>query len=235
MKVAVCDDLRECLVQMENLLYQISYIEQVDTYSNISLFFEDLKNGKVYDAVFMDIDWEQDKTGIDFAEKLLKYSPNSQIVYITAYTMDYVEDIFLTASNLSGFLMKPVKLEQLEKNLEKIQRRQQSNQGNLLVKQKGAMIAIPQKDIIYLESQLHKVNIVLKDATYQCNEQLSAMQKRLSEQFLVIHKSYLVNMDCIRELKNGEVLLNNDKILSVSKTKASEAKKRFFEYMSGRI
>lgn len=235
MKVAICDDLKECLVQMENLLQQIPDIEQVTAYSDMSQFYEDLWDGKFYDVIFMDIDWKQEKTGIDFAEELLKCSPTSQIVYVTAYTMDYVEDIFLTASNLSGFLIKPVKMEQLEKNLEKIRRRQLSVEGKLLIKQKGTVVAISQQDIIYLESQLHKVNIVLKDATYQCNEQLSAVKKRLNDQFLVIHKSYLVNMDCIRELKNGEVLLNNDKILSVSKTKASEAKKRFFEYMSRRI
>ena len=38
---------------------------------------------------------------------------------MTAYAADYIEDIFLNQVNLCGFLMKPVKLEQLERNLEK--------------------------------------------------------------------------------------------------------------------
>lgn len=235
MKAAVCDDLKECLEQLENLLHQIPYIHQVDTYTDMNFFYEELKDGRSYDVIFMDIDWKQEKTGIDFAAELEKHSPNSQIVYVTAYTMEYVEDVFLTSSNLSGFLMKPVKMEQLEKNLEKVKRRQQEIDGKLLVRQKGSMIAIPYKEIIYLESQLHKVNIVLKEEKYQCNEQLSSVRKRLNGQFLEVHKSYLVNMDYIQELRNGEVLLNNGITLSVSKTRVGEAKKRFFEYMSRRM
>ena len=233
--VAVCDDLKESLIQISNLLEEISYVKKIDTFSDINLFYEELKNGKYYDVIFMDIDWKQEKTGIDFAAELQKHSSNSQIIYVTAYTMEYVEDVFLKTSNLSGFLMKPVKKEQLERNLEKIRRRQQDIEGKLLVRQKGAMIAIPLKEILYLESKLHKVNIMLKDESYLCNEQLSSVKKRLNEQFLEIHKSYLVNMEYIQELKNGEVVLTNGIVLSVSKTRASEAKKRFFEYMSRRI
>ena len=233
--VAVCDDLKESLIQISNLLEEISYVKKIDTFSDINLFYEELKNGKYYDVIFMDIDWKQEKTGIDFAAELQKHSSNSLIIYVTAYTMEYVEDVFLQASNLSGFLMKPVKKEQLERNLEKIRRRQQDIEGKLLVRQKGAMIAIPLKEILYLESKLHKVNIMLKDESYLCNEQLSSVKKRLNEQFLEIHKSYLVNMEYIQELKNGEVVLTNGIVLSVSKTRASEAKKRFFEYMSRRI
>lgn len=235
MKVAVCDDLRESLIQIEELLQQIPYIQLIDTFTNINHFYDEIKEGKSYDVVFMDIDWKQEKTGIDFAAELQKYSPNSQIVYVTAYTMEYVEDVFLTASNLSGFLMKPVKMKQLEKNLEKVRRRLPDKEGKLLVKQRGTMIAIPFKEIIYIESQLHKVSIVLKEVSYQCNEQLSSIKKRLNDQFLECHKSYMVNMEYIQELKNGEVLLNNGVTISVSKTKAGEAKKKFFEYVSGRM
>lgn len=233
--VAVCDDLKESLIQISNLLEEISYVEKIDTFSDMNLLYDELKDGKVYDVIFMDIDWKQEKTGIDFASELQKHSPNSQIIYMTAYTIEYVEDVFLQASNLSGFLVKPVKKEQLEKNLEKIKRRKQDIEGKLLIKQKGAVIAIPLKEIIYLESRLHKVNIVLKEDDYLCNEQLSSIKTRLDEQFLEIHKSYLVNMEYIQELKNGEVVLTNGMVLSVSKTRAFEAKKRFFEYMSRRI
>ena len=235
LRVAVCDDLKESLIQIKKLLEQIPYVHKIETFSDMNYFYEELKEGKVYDIVFMDIDWKQKKTGIDFAYELQKQSPYSQIIYITAYTMEYVEDVFLMSSNLSGFLTKPVKMEQLQKNLEKVRKRQQELDGKLLIRQKGAMIAIPFREILYLESQLHKVNIILHDCTYQCNEQLVQIKKRLNEQFLECHKSYLVNMEHIKEMRNGEILLNSGMTISISKTRASEAKKRFFEYMSGRM
>ncbi len=235
MRVAVCDDLKESLEQIEELLKQVPYIEKIDTFTDMDFFYDEIKDGKYYDVIFMDIDWKQEKTGIDFASELRKYSPDSQIVYVTAYTMDYVEDVFLMSSNLSGFLTKPVKMEPLQKNLEKIKKRHQEADGKLLIKQRGAVIVIPLKEIIYMESQLHKVNIVSVKENYLCNEQLSKIKERLNEQFLECHKSYVINMDYIQEFRNGEVLLSNGEVLSVSKTKASEAKKKFFEYMSGRM
>lgn len=235
MKVAVCDDLKECLIQVEKLLDQIPYVRQVDTYTNINSFYDELIAGKIYDVIFMDIDWKQEKNGIDFAEELQKYSPHSQIVYITAYTMEYIEDVVLKSSNLSGFLMKPVKMEQLEQNLQKIKRRQMNTDEKLLIKQKSSVVAVPLEKIIYLESELHKANIILQDTTYQCNEKLSKLKGRLNAQFLECHKSYLVNMEYIREFRGGEILLNTDETIPVSKAKAGEAKKRFFEYMARRM
>lgn len=235
MRVAICDDLRESLEQMESLLKQISYVQKIETFSNMEVFCAKLKAGTIYDVILMDIDWKQEKTGIDFAEEIYQYSPSSQIIYVTAYTMDYIEDIFVQKSNLCGFLMKPVKLENLEKNLDKAKARGQEVEGKLVIRQKGAIVAVPFQEIIYMESQLHKANIVLKNTTYQCNEKLAQLKERLDDRFLECHKSYLVNMHHIQELQNSRVLLRNGMTVPISKAKASDSKKTFFEYMSKRI
>ncbi len=235
MNVAVCDDLKESLMQIESLLNQISDVQKIETFSDMNAFCEELKAGNIYDVILMDIDWNQEKTGIDFAEEIYQYSPSSKIIYVTAYTADYIEDIFLNQVNLCGFLMKPVKLEQLERNLEKAKARGQELEGKLVIRQKGAIVAIPFQEIIYMESQLHKANIVLDDVTYQCNEKLMQLKERLDDRFLECHKSYLVNMHYIQELQNSRVLLTTGMTVPISKAKASDSKKTFFEYMSRRI
>lgn len=235
MKIAVCDDLRESLEDVKKLLEQISFVKKIDLFSEIDFFYEELKDGKHYDAVLMDIDWKSEQSGIDFAAELQKFSPYTKIIYITAFTMDYVEDIFLKSANLSGFLMKPIKSEQLLKNLEKIRRAQEETEGQLIIKNRGNVLAIPFRDIIYLESQLHKVNIILNDYEYQCSEQLSSMKKRLGKQFLDCHKSYIVNMEQIAEFRSGELLLKDGRRVPVSKKRQVDAKTIFFEYISERM
>ena len=235
MRVAVCDDLIEMLNEMKKLLENISFVKSIDMFSNIALFFDELKEGAKYDVVLMDIDWKKEKNGIDFSEKLSEISPHTKIIYVTAYTMDYVEDAVLKTSNLSGFVTKPVKLDVLKKSMEKVRKELEQTNGKLVIKYKSNVSVIDFQDINYLESQLHKVNIILKNQELQCTEKLVDIKKRLGKQFVECHKSYIVNMDYISEIRNTELEMQNGKVIPISKKKYGETKARFFEYMAERI
>lgn len=232
MRVAVCDDQALVLEELKDMLEELQDVQTVHLYSNIETFFSVLKEKEYYDVVLMDIDWKNERTGLDFAEELKSLSPYTQIIYVTAYTMEYIEDIFLRQSNLSGFLMKPVRKEQLERNLEKVRSQQRGGQKKLVIRYKKRKIVIPFQDILYLESQLHKVKICLVDQEYLCSENLTNLRKKLDEQFLSCHKSFVVNMNYILEFQNNAVILEGDKRIPVSKARYGEAKSKFFTYVS---
>lgn len=235
MKVAVCDDLTVVLDDIKEKLEQLEFVEAVQTFSKIELFFDSMHAGNVYDVVLMDLDWNQEKTGMDFAAALREASPKTKIIYITAHTAEFVEDIFLQPSNLSGFLMKPVKLEQLRKNLEKVYYQKRDTEGKLAIRQKGSVVMLPFQNIIYMENQLHKVKIVMDDKEYVCNERLEQLKERLGGQFLNCHKSYVVNMEKIVEFKSSLVVLTNGRSVPISKARSGEAKKTFFAYISEKM
>ena len=236
MRIAVCDDQVQALEEIKQMLQDMPNVEIVHLYSDMEIFFSILKEKEYYDVVFMDIDWKDKKTGLDFAEQAQKVSPYTQIVYITAYTMDYVEDIFLRQSNLSGFLMKPIKREQLERNLQKVRDKQKHDEkGKILLHYKGKELVIPFRDITYMESQLHKVKVCLIEQEYLCNEKLVNLKERLNACFLVCHKSFVVNMDYISEFQKREIILKGGKRIPISKARYNEAKSKFFTYMSGKI
>lgn len=232
MKVAICDDQKESLKEIKKLLEDIRYVNVIDSYSDIETFFKEIRANAAYDAVLMDIDWKSSKTGIDFSEELLKHCPYTKIIYVTAYTMDYVEEALLKTANLSGFLMKPVKLELLEKNLKKIRKNREETDGKLVIKYKSNVAVIPYHDIYYVESQLHKQSVRLQDKEYQCSEIFSQLKKRLGKQFLECHRSYIVNMEHIAEFTSTEIILTNGEKIPISKKRYGETKNRFFEYMS---
>lgn len=236
-RVAICDDQPESMEELKKLLLQTSVVGKVHTYSDIDTFWAVLEDGGYYDVVFMDIKWGQDTTatGIDFAERLYEKCPYTRLVYVTAYAAEYVEDIFLKNTNLSGFLTKPVRREQLVRNLEKIEKEQSVTAGKLLIYYQGSHIAIPFCDILYLESRLHKTNIVLKEREYLCNERLEKLKAQLGGQFLRCHKSYVVNMEYIKEFQGREIVLINRNVIPVSKARMREAKDRFFSYISEQV
>ena len=235
MRIAVCDNMPSVLEEIRQQMESLGYTTGVDYFSDIQMFFEELNNGEEYDVVLMDIDWQSEKTGIDFAEELHRLSPATQIIYITAYTMDYVEDIFFQKSNLSGFLPKPLKMEQLHKNLEKVKRRNCKSDGKLLIRHKGTMYALVFDEIVCLESQLHKVYITTKDNIYECAERLDQIQERLDERFLRCHKSYSVNMNYIQELKNSKIKLINESTVPVSKKRYTQAKEDYCLFLLGKM
>lgn len=232
MKIAVCDDLIDSLEDTKKALEQIPYVEKIDLFSNIEFLFDEIRESNYYDAVLMDIDWEMDKTGLDFAAELQKCSPATKVIYVTAYTMDYVEDVFLKSSNLSGFLMKPIKLDSLKRNLEKVLKMQNEDTGNLVVKHKGTVQVIPFQDILYLESRLHKAKIITESKIIECGERLDQLGENLNEQFLRCHQSYIVNMNQIQELQRKEIILKNGVVIPISKKRYMDTKTKFFEYLS---
>lgn len=235
MRIAVCDDQTEVLEQLKYMLEQMAFVKVVHVYSDTEVFFSMLDEEMYYDVVLMDIDWKSNRTGIDLAEEVYGRNSAVKIIYITAYTMEYVEDVFLRTPNLCGFLMKPIKEEYLENNLRKIQNAQKSEDGKLVIFSNGSRIVIPFRDILYMENRLHKVYIVLANREYWCYERLDVIKKRLNEKFISCHKSYVVNMEHIQEFRNTEIEMAHGRCIPVSKKRCKEARARFFAYLSDSI
>ena len=234
MKTAICDDQPQALEELRKILMRFPPIKKVHAYTDMESFWATIEAGVFYDIVFMDIYWEQEQTGLDFAERLYQVCPYTKVVYVTGFLFDYVEDIFLRHTNLCGLLKKPVNPEQLGRILEKIKEEQLKPKGKLLFHYQGSYMTVPFQDILYLESRLHKTCIVLKNREYLCGESLEGLKSQLDAQFLNCHKSYVVNMEYIQEFRSRELVLEGEHVIPVSKARAKVSKERFFSYLDSR-
>lgn len=235
MKVAVCDDQRIILKQMQEMLKKINTVSLIHLFPDMEAFLKMLREGEYYDVILMDIVWEQAKNGIDVASEIQQISPTSKIIYITGYAVEYIENIFLKPSNLSGFIMKPVKIEVLQENLEKVKREMGQTEEKLVIKYKGNIFAIPFSDILYVENKLHRAQIVTEHKVYLSNENLEMVKKRLDSRFLICHKSYAVNMDKILEFKSNSVVLRPDIKISVSHARYEGARENYLQYIGNQM
>lgn len=141
-----------------------------------------------------------------------------------------IEEIFEKTFYLGGTLTKPIKTEYLQKSLERIRLEKENEAGKLMIRCNRRGILIPVHEIIYLESQLHKVNIVLENKEYQCNERLAVLENYLDERFVKIHKSYLVNMNYISEFSGSEMILRTGQRIPISKNRYADTKEKIIEY-----
>ena len=153
MKVAVCEDQPEVRYTLGKILSELPMVKKIEVYSDMDMCLGDIDEGNYYDVVFMEVDWKQEKTGIDYGKTIYKMSPYTKLIYIAADVEKYIESIFLDGPKVSGLLKNPIDGIQVKKYMAQLEGDLKRTEGRLLIHYKGSNIAIPFQDIMYLESQ----------------------------------------------------------------------------------
>jgi DNA-binding LytR/AlgR family response regulator len=232
MQIAVCDDNKLHLLDMKEKLSLLPIVENTYLFSDLTLFLSSIEDGHSYDAVLMDIDWGGGKTGMDAAEELYKRSLKTKIIFVTGYSDKYSQYIFLRDANLSGYIAKPVDIEILEANLNKVASAVALNeQPSLVVRKNGALISIPLHEIYSIESYKHTITIHSTRNDIVSYERLDKITGALPAGFYQCHKSYIVNMRQIQRFQSDEILLKNGKTVPVSRSKYNETKEAYLNFM----
>jgi len=187
------------------------------------------------DLVFLDVQMPK-ITGFEMLELL---NPPPLIIFSTAYDQ-YAIHAFET--NAIDYLLKPYPFERvvdaLNKVVEKLKNKtastgiskliesndQDSGILNRVVVKTGRKIqVIPIESIYYIESQDDFVMIYCKEGHFMKQKTMKYFEQHLDEnQFVRIHRSYLLNMLCISEIQQYEkeswiVLTKQGAKLKVSK------------------
>lgn len=232
MVVVYCDNELSHLNSFADEFSDVFEGDELFLYTSGEYIYNDIKQGSVPDIIFMDIDLDNIKNGIDYAEEFLMLSPNTKIIYVTAYTDKFIHELFIKSSNISGFLAKPVQREYLLAMLEKIKKNTEENQSKrIAVSFQGAISKIDEDKILYIESDRHIIKIMTDDKIFTSYEKLSDFHKRLSSGFVFSHKSFIVNMDKIKTLNSNSIILENDMIVPVSRSKYQECKESYLNYL----
>lgn len=170
------------------------------------------------DLVFLDIEMPV-INGFDLLEKLIPVE--FAVVFVTAYN-DFAIKAF--RFNALDYLVKPVNVEELKEVVTKVEKHQhiQKHQLQMLQQQfkKGTItkIAIPSqtgvtfidlKDIVLIEAKSNYADIVLVDKRrILISKTLKDIQQVLEQQqFLRIHRQYIINLNEVKHFNRNESLL----------------------------
>ena len=232
MNVAVCDDNPEVLEVMQQMLSQITIVNHSAGYSSLDSFFQALSDGAHFDAALMDIDWKEDTTGMDAAERLLVTSPETKVIYITGFNEEYSQQILLHKANLCGYLTKPVDQTLLTAYLRLAAAPVETDSERQLVfHSRGKPLTVPLDSVIYIESHGHNVLVHTYQQTITLYGKLSAIEAELPEDFMHCHKSFIVNMRKIRRFQQTNVVLETGKTIPISRTRLAASKAQYFRFM----
>jgi len=237
MKIAICDDQQSNLEHTAALVRQTGIQCDVSQFCDISVLLREIESGADFDAILMDIEWNGEQRGIDFASEIYLRSPEAKIVFVTGYPERYSQEIFLKTTNLTGFIAKPADISILTRNLEKIYAgiKARENHRLLLLRYGSDVTSVDPDDILYIESRAHTATVHTSDGGHLCYEKLNDLATRLPSHFVTTHKSFLVNMDKIRRIERERALLDNGMEVPVSKSRLHEVRERYFHFVGSRV
>ncbi len=233
LRVAIVDDEPTARRTLQNLIENYSQnVEVIGTAMDV-LSGVKLINNTSPDLVFLDVRMPNYSgfSLIDYFDEI-----EFKIIFTTAYE-EYAKKALMQGA--SGYLLKPIDIDDLNTSIEKIKEEirneqvdnvsQKNNTTFLNLKDKiltlpfvGGIIKLNLDEILYFEAKGRQVMIYLKNEESQlANINLKSIQDILQKTtFLRIQKSYVVNFVHIKKYTKGKdanITLYNDISLEVGK------------------
>lgn len=223
MQIIVCED--ELLYQ-KSIDSKIEQWKQASKYANIKKaffsssedFLEQWKKGLNADIILLDILFSHEMDGMALAKRIRETDQSVLIVFITN-SEAYVKEGY--AVNAFRYLNKPVCYDDIARCLD-VAYKQHTIAHNeyLILTSGGQRIALRYENILYLEARSPYTLI----HTYERQEPLQIrcrfselMPKLLEEQFVMCHRSYIVNIIHVRRIRRKELSLSNGALLPISR------------------
>lgn len=211
----------------------------VETCASLADFEQCLKKGYTPQIVFMDVVFEDAakggrfEDGIEASRRLLNGRHGVQLIYVTGHA-EYCTRAYRTEHVY--FLLKPIEPEDFEDALEKavcnIRARSSRPFG---VKVGGRIMRVVPSEIVYIESDRRKVRIHTADDVIEAYESLGGIASKLPDTFVQCHKSFLVNMESIVELRSDGVDLVSGLTVPVSQKRSRDTRDAFMAYLLERM
>lgn len=218
-RIAICDDhqsIRETLVEFVNRYFNSdSEFPNIECFSDGEDLLKSFDDGKVYDIIFLDIEMEK-LDGISTGTMIRgKYDfQNTDIAYISSVE-NYAIKLF--ESRPINFLVKPLKYETVEAVLRKSLQLKRKGDSFFEFKINTSSFKVPVKDLLYFESSGRKITMTTLLDKYEFYGKLSEIDDRLRDyDFVLIHKSYLVNYQHVKESRYDSIIMTNNRKLPIS-------------------
>ena len=241
-KCIAIDDEPLALKKLVTYIKKIPYLELVAECRS-AIEAQQVIDQQQVEAIFLDINMP-DLNGLDFAKSLEKDQRRGPVmVFTTAYSEYAIEGY---KANGVGYLLKPYSFEEFEEAAQKVRDiceiRQQSttevsaeiDNDVIYVKSDYRIVRISINSIRYIEAMSEYLRITCDDRDKPVIVLLS--MKKIEEhlpvnKFMRIHRSYIINLSKISEVKKNHVVIEGGFSLPIG----DNYKDAFMNYLNKRI
>ena len=237
------DDEPLALKKLVAYIKKINYLELV-AQCHSAIEAKQITDNQEVDAIFLDINMP-DLNGVDFAKSIYKGNSRDPImVFTTAYSEYAIEGY---KANAVGYLLKPYGFDEFEAATQRVRdiyemrqhaaavvTTQVDDDGIIFVKSDYKIVRIAIDSISYIEAMSEYLRIACEDKAKPVIVLLSMkkIEEYLSSSlFMRIHRSFIINLKKIVEVKKNHVILEGDISLPIG----DNYKEMFMNYLNSKI
>ena len=242
-KCIAIDDEPLALKKLVTYIKKIPYLELV-AQCHSAIEAQKVIDQQEVEAIFLDINMP-DLNGMDFAKSIEQgHSRGPVLVFTTAYSEYAIEGY---KANGVGYLLKPYGFDEFEAAAQKVRDvceiRQQAkdevstqigDDGIIYVKSDYKIVRINIEQIRYIEamSEYLRISCEGKDKPIIVLLSMKKIEEHLpSNKFMRIHRSFIINLDKVSEVKKNHVLMEGDVSLPIG----DNYKDAFINYLNSKI
>lgn len=202
MKCIIIDDEYPARMELRYFIEKYEELEIVgefeDSMSALSFFEQNS-----VDIIFLDINMPN-MNGMALAKLISKFETKPQIIFISAYG-EYAVDAF--SIKAFDYILKPYSEERIIKTLDSlikqnmIERPKEGKNISRLTLWKGEKMYVLSLDEIYIfEACERETKVYAKGDIYFSKQKISDLEGELPDMFFRTHRSYIVNINKIKEI-----------------------------------
>jgi len=199
---------------LQNFIGKIPYLTLQNTFK-AAIEANGYLNSNIVDVIFLDVNLP-DISGIDFI-KTVKNPP--AIIMTTAYS-EYAANSFELES-IVDYLVKPFSFDRFLKAINRVKIKSEIETETTSENEKNSIFINVDKthhkiileDIIYIESDRNYLTVITTTQKLTYIESLKNWTEKLCDnQFVQVHKSYIINSKKVDRVSGNQVFINDLKI-----------------------
>lgn len=172
--------------------------------------------------------------GIQAARELRWNQPEAQIIFATSEKSFALESFDVNPIN---YILKPVKKEKLFETLAFAMKLiSQEEEKTVTIKVKGGYSTMRLDDIMYIDYRNHVVSYhllsgeTISTSTLRIGFAEYLRQNHDGEDFVQCHESFVVNIRSIDKLTKTDIMVRNQEILPVAKSRYAQVAEKYMNY-----
>ncbi|NLR68317.1 response regulator transcription factor [Chitinophaga varians] len=214
MNCLIVDDNKLARTAMKQLA---SHVEQLHVTGECSSAMEayNLIQKEKIDLLLLDIEMPG-MSGLELTRNLGKKRP---VIIFTTVNKDYAVEAF--ELNVADYLIKPVSPARFIQAIEKAREIIDSNNREIqvsdtefvFIRDNGILKKIRTEDILFLEAMGDYVKLYTAQKFHAIHTTLKALEEKLpANKFMRVHRSYMVALDKIESIEDGNIIIQKNAI-----------------------
>lgn len=213
LKCLIVEDELMARKSLVSLCKKIEKLDLLNAFENAEEALISLQNEEV-DLIFLDIEMPG-MSGLDLLSQL---SIIPQVIFTTG-NKEYAYEAY--EYDVTDFLKKPITLPRFQKAVDKALLRQtqlievasESAKNEIYIKTEGRLVRIPFANILYFENVGDYVKVITSDGNHIIHGSLKSIYSRIDHpRFLKVHRSYIVNLDKIKDIEDNTLVIDKSVI-----------------------